>query len=143
MPLDLTALRDALVALEKSLGYLSSDLARDPGLREQFRAASIQAFEFTYEVAYKMLKRQLEAMSASPGDLEQMTFMQLVRTGFEAGLVADVGRFQDYRSKRNITSHAYNQAKAEEIVSVLGDFASDVRFLLAELERRNARDGSD
>jgi nucleotidyltransferase substrate binding protein (TIGR01987 family) len=143
MPLDLTALRDALTALDKSLGYLDSELAKDSGLREQFRAASIQAFEFTYEVAYKMLKRQLEAMAGSPSDVDQMTFMQLVRAGFEAGLVLDVGRFQDYRGKRNITSHTYDQDKAEEIVSVLGAFASDMRFLLAELERRNAGDVSD
>ena len=137
MALDLTALRDALSALDKSLGYLYSDLARDPGLREQFRAATIQAFEFTYEVAYKMLKRQLEAMSASPTEIDQMTFMQVVRAGADAGLMPDVGRFQDYRGKRNITSHTYDQGKAEEIVSVLRDFASDVRFLLGELERRN------
>lgn len=137
MTLDLSALREALNALEKSLGYLHSDLAKDSGLREQFRAASIQAFEFTYEVGYKMLKRQLELMSGSPSEIDQMTFMQLIRAGAEAGLVPDVGRFQDYRDKRNITSHTYNQQKAEEIVIVLPDFASDIRFLLGELERRN------
>jgi nucleotidyltransferase substrate binding protein (TIGR01987 family) len=137
MPLDLSALRDALAALDKSLGYLYSDLAGDLGLREQFRGASIQAFEFTYEVAYKMLKRQLETMAANPGDIDKMTFGQVVRAGAEAGLMPDLGRFQDYRDKRNITSHTYDQNKAEEIVAVLRDFASDVRFMLAELERRN------
>jgi hypothetical protein len=36
MTLDLSALRDALAALDKSLGYLYSDLAdNDPALREQ------------------------------------------------------------------------------------------------------------
>ena len=46
MILDLTALQDSIAALERSLGYLQSDLAHDPGVREQFRAAAIQAFEF-------------------------------------------------------------------------------------------------
>ena len=137
MALDLTALHDALAALGRSLAYLDSDLARDPGLREQFRAASIQAFEVTYEVAFKMLKRQLEAMSGSAREVEQWTFMQILRAGSEAGLVADTGRFQDYRSKRNITSHTYDSGRAEEVVSVLGDFASDIRYMLRELERRN------
>ena len=45
MPLDLTSLRDALSALNTSLSYLGSDLAKDAGLRDQFRAAAIQAFE--------------------------------------------------------------------------------------------------
>ena len=39
MALDLSSLRDALAALEKSLRFLSSDLARDADLREQFRNA--------------------------------------------------------------------------------------------------------
>ncbi|MDB5985073.1 MAG: hypothetical protein JWR16_126 [Nevskia sp.] len=141
MKLDLSALRDALAALEKSLRFLNSELASDPDLREQFRAASIQAFEFTYEVTYKMLKRQLEQISANPGEVDQMTYMQLIRSVAEAGLVPDVPRFRDYRDKRNITSHTYNQEKAESIVAVLPAFAADARFILAELERRNREPG--
>lgn len=137
MKLDLTALRDATAALEKSLGYLGSDLARDPDLREQFRAASIQAFEFTYEVAYKMIKRQLEQIVATPSEVDGMTYMQLIRSAAEAGLVEDVPRFKEYRDKRNITSHTYNQKRAEEVVRVLEPFLRDVGFLLNELERRN------
>lgn len=137
MKLNLTALHDALRALDKSLGYLSSDLARDTSLREQFRAACIQAFEFTYEVAYKMLKRQLEQMASDPTEVDRMTFMQVIRTGAEAGLVADIARFRDYREQRNATSHTYNASKAEQILAVLPHFSADVRALLAELERRN------
>ncbi len=137
MKLDLSALRDALSALEKSLGYLGSDLAKDADLRDQFRAACIQAFEFTYEVAYKMLKRQLQQMAAAATDVDQMSFMQLVRSGAEAGLLADIARFKNYRDKRNMTSHTYNKKRAEEVVSVLNEFVVDVRFLLIELERRN------
>jgi hypothetical protein len=74
MKLDLSALRDAIAALEKSLGYLRSELAADPNLREQFRAASIQGFEFTYDVAYKMIKRQLEQIAANPSDVDAMTY---------------------------------------------------------------------
>lgn len=137
MILDLSSLRNALAALEKSLTFLGSDLAKDQNLREQFRAAAIQAFEFTHELAFKMLKRQLEQMSADPAAIDTMGYMDLVRTGAEAGLIKDIARYRDYREKRNITSHTYNQAKAEQIVSVLNDFRDDVRHLLAELERRN------
>jgi len=137
MRLDLTSLRSALAALEKSLGFLNSELAENADLREQFRAAAIQAFEFTHELAFKMLKRQLEQMAADPAEIDKMAYMDLVRSGAEAGLIADVARFRDYREKRNITSHTYDQAKAEQIVAVLKDFRDDIRFLLAELERRN------
>jgi len=137
MRLDLTSLRSALAALEKSLGFLNSELAENVDLREQFRAAAVQAFEFTHELAFKMLKRQLEQMAADPAEIDKMAYMDLVRSGAEAGLIADVARFRDYREKRNITSHTYDQTKAEQIVAVLSDFRDDIRLLLAELERRN------
>jgi len=137
MRLDLTSLRSALAALEKSLGFLNSELAENADLREQFRAAAVQAFEFTHELAFKMLKRQLEQMAADPAEIDKMAYMDLVRSGAEAGLIADVARFRDYREKRNITSHTYDQTKAEQIVAVLSDFRDDIRLLLAELERRN------
>ncbi len=137
MRLDLTSLRNALAALEKSIGFLNSDLAGNADLREQFRAAAVQAFEFTHELAFKMLKRQLEQIAADPSAIDKMAYMDIVRSGAEAGLIADVARFRNYREKRNITSHAYDQAKAEQIVGVLNDFRDDVRHLLAELEQRN------
>jgi len=140
MKLDLKSLRDALAALDKSLGYLSSNLAKDPGVREQFRAACIQSFEFTYALVIKMIKRQLEQISATPEKIVQMEFMDLIRTAAEAGLISDIGRFRTYREKRNLTSHTYDGAKAEEIVAVLPAFRDDVRDLLAELERRNRAD---
>ena len=105
MVLDLSSLRDALAALNVSLRYLDSDLAADPGLRDQFRAAAIQAFEFTYELAFKFMKRQLAQIVPVPSAVDEMTFMQVVRAAAEAGLVADVSRFHEYREARNITSH--------------------------------------
>jgi nucleotidyltransferase substrate binding protein (TIGR01987 family) len=137
MTLDLSALRNSLAALEKSLGFLASDLAKNPDLREQFRSAAIQAFEFTHEIAFKMLKRRLEAMAADPSAVDKMAYMDIIRTGAEAGLIANVARFRDYREKRNITSHTYDHAKAEQIVAVLDDFRKDVSRLLEELERLN------
>lgn len=137
MRLDLTSLHSALAALEKSIGFLNSELAKDVDLREQFRAAAVQAFEFTHELAFKMLKRQLEQMTADPTAIDRMAYMDVVRSGAEAGLIADVARFRDYREKRNITSHTYDQSKAEQIESVLNDFRDDVRFLLTGLEQRN------
>lgn len=140
MALDLSSLREALTALETSLRYLRSDLAADPGLADQFRAASIQAFEFTYELAFKFMKRQLEEIVAVPASIDEMTFMQVVRAAAEAGLLSDVSRFREYREARNITSHSYDRTKAERIASELPRFAADVADLLARLETRNRGD---
>lgn len=138
MKLDLTSFRDAVGALERSMTFLLSDSAKnDPLLHEQFRNSAIQCFEFTHELAFKMMKRQLELMIADPASIDKMTYMDIIRSAAEAGLVDAVGRFKDYRDKRNITSHTYNQAKAAQIEAILSDFFGDMRALLAELEKRN------
>jgi nucleotidyltransferase substrate binding protein (TIGR01987 family) len=137
MTLDISSFRDAVGALDKSFGYLHSDLAKDLGLREQFRAAAIQAFEFTYELAFKMLKRRLEQISASPASLRGESYMFLVRTAAESGLIPDVARFRHYRNMRNITSHTYKAEKAEEVIGVLPEFLADMRYLLNALSVQN------
>jgi nucleotidyltransferase substrate binding protein (TIGR01987 family) len=138
MKLDLTSFRDAVAALERSMTYLISESAKgDPGLHEQFRNSAIQCFEFTHELAFKMMKRQLEQMTADPAAIDKMAYMDIIRSAAEAGLVDDTGRFKDYRDKRNITSHTYNQAKAGQIEAILPAFRRDMGALLAELEKRN------
>lgn len=137
MKIDFSSLRKAYNALDKSMIFLTSEMAKDPGLREQFSAAAIQAFEFTHELAYKIMKRQLEQMTADPAQVDQMEYMEVIRSCAEAGLITDVAKFRDYRRKRNITSHTYDPAIAEEIVSILNDFRDDIRHLLTELELRN------
>jgi len=140
MKLDLTSLRKALSDLEESLGHFSSELAKDPSLRRTLMSACIQSFEFTFELAIKLMKRQLELILPSQSNVDHMLFMDLIRSAAEAGLIDDVARYRTYREKRNITSHTYDQAKAEEIMAVLPDFRDDVRRLLAELERKNRDD---
>lgn len=136
--LDTSALRSALGQLETSLVYLRSEASqRDAGLRQQFRAAVIQAFEFTYELAIRMTRRQLAEIVATPADLREMAFMDLMRAASDAGLIRDARPFKLYRDRRNETAHTYDAAKAEQVLSIVEDFVADVRFLHDELARRN------
>jgi nucleotidyltransferase substrate binding protein (TIGR01987 family) len=136
--LDYSPFENALAQLEKSLAYLNSDAATaDPELRRQFRAATIKGFEFTYEVAVRLIRRQLEEIVLSPAELREMPFMDLIRTAADAGLVRDVPPFGVYRRKRNITSHTYNEDSAEEVVAGMDAFVADMHFVLDELKRRN------
>jgi nucleotidyltransferase substrate binding protein (TIGR01987 family) len=139
MKLDLTAYEKAVSRLEESLKYFNSELSKnDEGLKAQFRGASIQAFEYTYGLCVKMIKRQLEQITAEPSELDEMAFMDMMRSAAEAGLIRDPIKFKNYRDKRNLTSHTYDEEKAKEIMDVLDGFLQDVRFTLDELKRRNA-----
>ena len=139
--LNLTAFEKALGQLATSCEYLSSELAaNDPGLRAQFRAAAIQAFEYCFELSLEMIKRQLALSLDSTDRLTRMTYKDLIRAAYDAGLVRDARAFFDYREIRNITSHSYDEDKAEQVIAILDDFRADTDYLLAALSRHHARD---
>ena len=142
MKLDYSSLESAVAQLQGSFDYLHSDLARDDaGLREQFRAATIQAFEFTYELAVKMVRRQLAQVVANPDALRMIDFADLMRDAAEAGLVRDAPSWMRYREMRNRTSHTYDASRAEETVAAMDEFLRDVRHLLNALGERNRETG--
>lgn len=75
MTLDLSSLEKAIAQMEDALKYCESDLAKsDPKLALHLRAGAIQAFEFTYELSFKILKRFLEATETNPSIVEEMSF---------------------------------------------------------------------
>ena len=138
MKLDYSPLASAVEQLQTSFGYLHGDLAcADSGLREQFRAATIQAFEFTYELAVKMIQRQLAQIAANPDALRKMDFADLMRDAADAGIVRDALPYISYRELRNKTSHTYDADRAEETVAMIDEFLRDMLFLLQELRKRN------
>ena len=138
MKLDCSALENAVAQLQTSFGYLHGDLARrDTGLREQFRAATIQAFEFSYELAIKMIRRQLAQIVANPGELREMHFADLMREAADAGIVRDARSYMRYRELRNRTAHTYDANRAEATVAAMDDFLRDMHLLLQALQERN------
>ena len=138
MKLDYSSLENAVAQLQRSFDYLHSDLARkDAGLREQFRAATIQAFEFSYELAVRMIRRQLAQIVANPDELREIDFADLMRDAADAGIVRDAPSYMRYREMRNRTSHTYNAERAEETAAAMDEFLSDLRLLLNELGERN------
>ncbi len=133
-----TPLEKALRRLEKSYRIYQSDLSQsNPELREEFRSATIQSFEFTYEMACTMIRRQLADIEGSAEELRQLNFADVIRRAARAGLIPDVKRFLDYRDQRNQTSHVYDEKVSESVVSVVDSFLTDIRYLLHEIQKRN------
>ena len=138
--LDLSALRSALASLEDRL-----DVVRDTGwfhqqsskVQNTLVAGVIQNFEFVYEVGYKMLRRQIELEAASPADVDESNFRDVLRLAAEKGLIADVEAWFRYRQMRNTTAHTYNHEKAQQVYQGTLLFIDDARALLANLEARN------
>ena len=129
-----------LSSFEKALASLDEALAEFDRTQSQFvKDACIQRFEYTYELAHKLLKRQLEAMSANPSEIDQMSFPDMIRTGAERGLLANGwDEWRRFRDARNATSHAYNEKKANEVFVRIPAFRDEAAFPLARLQARNA-----
>lgn len=117
MKLDLSPLENAVIQLEEARTCYHSDIAiSDPRLKRHLRAAVIQAFEFTYELSFKMVRRYLAAASANPSELDSRVFTEIIRDAFKQDLVqSGLPAWKEYRSNRGATSHAYNEKKAQDV----------------------------
>ncbi len=135
MKLDLTSFEQALAALDR--GLARALVTPDD---EELRDACIQRFEFTFELAWKMLKRRLKLDLPNPQEVDTMSYRALIRAGAEQGLIDNVEAWFVYRDKRNLTSHTYDAAKAKEVFAVVSDFAQDARRLLQRLTQRGRSD---
>ncbi|MBN8727268.1 MAG: nucleotidyltransferase substrate binding protein [Xanthomonadales bacterium] len=136
-PLDFSALRNALVSLDQSLAILDDRAwfdSQSEAVRRTLEAGAIQNVEFVYELAIKLLRRQLEREASSPADVDQASFRDLLRSAGEKGLVADVER---WCHMRNLTAHTYDRTKAAQVLADAALFAHDARALLAALESRD------
>lgn len=132
MSLDLTSLDNAIARLCEALEVYG----RDTG-QSMIRDSVVKRFEFTYELAHKMLKRGLETGAPSPEQYDRMAFPDLIRSGNEQGLLlSDWPVWKQFREMRNKTSHSYDEAVALEVIAGIAGFLRDATFLRDQLRER-------
>ena len=119
----LTSFEKALESLEAILKHANDDVVRD---------ATIQRFEYTYELAWKMIKRHLDW--AGNANTAVLSKRDLFREAAKIGIVADAEAWFEYHQARNETSHTYELAAAEEVYEAAKKFAPDARALLTALK---------
>jgi nucleotidyltransferase substrate binding protein (TIGR01987 family) len=134
MPLDFSPLEKAINSLNRAL-VRAVDATGD----EELRDACIQRFEYTFELCWKMLKRQLELELPNPTEVDGYSYRQLFRIAAERGLVQDVEAWFDYRERRNITSHTYDEEKAAKVFEALPAFAGHAEELLSSLKESSGK----
>ena len=132
MKLDTTSLGNAARRLREGLARYESE-PRDEQLRDEL----IQRFEFTYELSHKMLRRYLKETAASPDEIEQMPFADLIRTGNAQGLLrGDWPVWRRFREMRARTSHTFDAQVALQVASAIPGFLEEAEHFYAELQRR-------
>ena len=96
----------------------------------QIRDGLIQRFEFAYDLAHKMLRRQLESVSANPDQVDRLSFADLIRNASEQGLIgSDWTAWRTWREMRSATSHTYDENKALQVVDGIPGFLIEAQDL--------------
>lgn len=73
----------------------------------------IQRFEFTFELAWKLMRSYAEFQGT---DKEIMGSRDAIRWAFENKLISDSGTWMEMVKRRNDTSHTYDEDTASEAV---------------------------
>src|SRR5690349_13245703 len=92
---------------------------------EQEKAGAVQAFEFSYELAWKTMKRVLEKRGLDVGSPKD-TF----RKAALDHLIDDPEVWFDFQQKRNLTTHTYNEVYVNEIISSFEPFSAALTVLV-------------
>jgi nucleotidyltransferase substrate binding protein (TIGR01987 family) len=132
--LELSGFRKAIDSLVDSMRWYKSENCDTPA--DILRDSVIQRFEYTYELAWKMMKRWLEA-NLSATDVDGVSRKELFRIAAQQQLITDPLEWFQYHQARNLTSHVYDEATAEQVFSVIGSFIDQVQSFFTELEKRN------
>ena len=109
--------RQRFQSYRKAFAQLSAGaaLARTRKLSELEQQGLIQAFEFTHELAWNVLKDYL----TEQGITGIVGSRGASRKAFESGLILEGDDWMAMIAARNRTSHTYNQKTADEIVTAI------------------------
>ncbi len=91
------------------------ELAEKRKLSRLEKQGLIQAFEFTHELAWNVLKDYLEAQ----GVQDVVGSRGATREAFKNGLIVEGEVWMEMIKSRNQTTHTYNEATANEITEAI------------------------
>jgi nucleotidyltransferase substrate binding protein (TIGR01987 family) len=114
--MEVTRLSERISEFQQALSQLRKALAQPKN--EYIRDSVIQRFEFTYELAWKMLKLKL----AFEG-IEATTPRAVFQEALQAGFIHDGNLWTDLQKMRNLSSHTYDEKLAEQVYDFVSNSA--------------------
>lgn len=105
--------RQRLANFQKALAQLTEaiDLSSQRPLSKLEQQGLIQAFEYTYELAWNVFKDFL----VNQGNRSIFGSRDAIREAFKLDLIEDGEGWMEMFKDRNLTSHTYNEDTANEI----------------------------
>ena len=119
--LSLSSFRNALHSLDRAIAQPKNEFTRD---------AVIQRFEYTFELAWKAMKRYFKENQ----NWEDSNIKNIFREAARQNLLDSCEDWFAFHRARNLTSHTYNEETAEEVYQQAKIFAVQAQIVLSRLE---------
>lgn len=116
-------LTQALDRIEEALALPPTPINKD---------ATIQRFEFSFELAWKLLQsiaRQEGQDVYGPRDS--------LRVALQLGLIEDIEQWLAFQDARNLSTHTYNESIANEVYEQVKLFLLAARKLVEKVSKRD------
>lgn len=97
---------------------------------EFIRDSAIQRFEYTFELAWKVMKRIL----AYKGIFVTGT-KDIFRYSFKENIISDPSIWFAFLEARNKSSHSYNEDTADQIYEIIKVFIPELQIFLNKIEK--------
>ena len=98
----------------KAVSKLSEALKGHIDVDDIYLDATIQRFEFTYELAWKLMKAYLEYLGILANSPRGV-----FREAFKIEIISDATKWIKMAGDRNLTTHTYNQQNAVDIYNII------------------------
>lgn len=112
----------ALKSLSEALKEQKNALIRD---------ATIQRFEYTFELSWKLLRRYFKLNN----NLDLFNVKDIFREAGKQGLIEKVEKWFEYLEARNLTSHTYDENIAEKVYEKAKEFEQGALLLLSQVKK--------
>ncbi len=96
---------------------------------EQEKTGAIHAFEYCYELSWKLMKRTLQSRGLECGSPKD-TF----RKSLAEGLITDINLWFEFLEIRNMTSHDYNLLIQDECIAIFEKFSIELERLIQKIQ---------
>lgn len=119
----ISQLGKAAARLEEALALKPTRINKD---------ATLQRFEFTFELAWKVMK----GIAEIKGLEEAVSPKDSIRIAAQLGLIGEVLLWFDFLDARNTASHIYNEEMANTVYKLVKEkFPKEVKNLLKEVKQ--------
>lgn len=98
---------------------------------DQDKAGAIKAFEYTYESAWKSMKRLVDVRGGIPFPINGLR--DVFRAAAYINMIKDPKVWFKFVEARNITAHVYNEDDADEVIAVFDDFSRELTLFLKNI----------